>query len=123
MAEYFPPYLPFMMLTMGFALMVIPVCMYLGDRFAKNTFVLALQQTGQMTLSHYVIHLTLGMLLLGLLTGKQYSGLLEDETPTPSLYIFIYAVVFYAFSILFSVIWRKKFRLGPLEALMRKFSG
>lgn len=123
MAEYFPPYLPFMMLTLGFALMVIPAFMYLGDRFAKNAFVLALQQTGQMTLSHYVIHLTLGMLLLGLLTGKQYSGLLEDETPTPPLYIFIYAVVFYTFSILFSVIWRKKFRLGPLEALMRKFSG
>ncbi|MDF3027766.1 MAG: hypothetical protein K0S23_2073 [Fluviicola sp.] len=123
LAEYFPPYLPFMLITIGFALMVIPVCIALGERFSNNQFILALQKTGQMTLSLYVIHLTLGMIILGLLTGKTYTGLLEDEKPTPPAYIFAYAVLFYIFSVFFSVLWRKRFNHGPFESLMRKISG
>lgn len=79
MAEYFPPYLPFVLITMAFAFMVIPICMVIGDKFSNNRIILALQKTGQMTLSHYVIHLTLGMVLMAFLTGKHYTGLLEDE--------------------------------------------
>jgi uncharacterized protein len=122
MAEYFPPYLPFIMITMGFALMVIPICMYIGEKFSNHQLVLALQKTGQMTLSHYVIHLTIGMIIMALLTGKQYSGLLEDEKPTLPIYILGYSIVFYIFSVLFSVLWSKKFKHGPLETLMRILS-
>ena len=123
LAEYFPPYLPFVLLTMAFACMVIPVCMYIGEKYAKNPVVLALQQTGQMTLTHYVMHLTLGMILMAALTGKHYTGFLEDEPPTAPLYILGYSLFFYLLSILFSLFWRKKFRNGPLEMLMRKISG
>lgn len=122
-AEYFPPYLPFFLLTMGFALMVIPFCIYIGERFSNNPVLLALQKTGQMTLTHYVIHLTLGMVLFAWLTGKHYTGLLEDETPTPALSILGFSVVFYLFSMCFSLLWSKKFKNGPLESLMRKISG
>lgn len=123
MAEYFPPYLPFIFVTMAFAFMIIPICMIIGENFSANKFVLALQKTGQMTLSHYVIHLTLGMLLLASLTNKHYTGLIEDEVPTSSINILLYSIAFYVFSILFSVIWSKKFKNGPLETLMRKISG
>ena len=85
MAEYFPPYLPFIMITMGFAFMVISTCMYFGEKFSDNNFVLALQKTGQMTLSHYVIHLTIGNILLATLTNKHYTGFLEDEMPKSSI--------------------------------------
>ena len=61
MSEYFPPYLPFVLLTVAFTFMAIPICMVIGDKFSNNKLVLALQKTGQMTLSHYVIHLTIGM--------------------------------------------------------------
>ena len=122
MAEYFPPYLPFIMLTMGFAFMVIPVCMYIGEKYSTNSFILALQKTGQMTLSHYVIHLTLGMILMAFLTNKHYTGLLEDEKPTLAIYILVYSILFFILSILFSVLWTKKFKHGPLETLMRKIS-
>lgn len=121
-AEYFPPYLPFMLITMGFALMVIPLCMSIGERFSNNKFILLLQKTGQMTLSLYVLHVTIGMILLAFLTGKTYTGLLEDELATPPVYIFIYAILFYVFSVFFSFLWRKKFNHGPLESLMRKIS-
>jgi uncharacterized protein len=123
MAEYYPPYLPFVLVTMAFAFMVLSICMALGERFSNNKFVLALQKTGQMTLSHYVIHLTIGMILFALLSGKHYTGLLEDEKPTASIYILIYAILFYIFSILFSILWSRKFKNGPLESLMRKISG
>jgi len=123
MAEYFPPYLPFVLLTIAFAFMVIPICMVIGEKFSNNKLVLALQKTGQMTLSHYVIHLTIGMILLAFLTGKHYTGLLEDEKPTASIYILIYSVVFYVFSFVFSIFWSRKFKNGPLESVMRKISG
>lgn len=123
MAEYFPAYLPFVAVTMGFAFMVIAVCMYIGERFAQSSIVAALQKTGQMTLTHYVVHLTLGMLLLSALTGKQYTGLLEDEPPTSPLWIFVFSAAFYLASIAFSVLWSRKFRNGPLETLMRTISG
>ena len=123
MAEYFPPYLPFVLVTIAFAFMVIPICMVIGEKFSNNKLVLALQKTGQMTLSHYVIHLTIGMILLAFLTGKHYTGLLEDEKPTASIYILIYSVVFYIFSFVFSIFWSRKFKNGPLETVMRKISG
>ena len=123
LAEYFPPYLPFVLVTMGFAFMVIPVCLAIGDKFPTNWLVLALQKTGQLTLSHYIIHLTLGNILLAALTGKHYTGLLEEEAPTAPAAILAYSVAFYAASILFSYLWRRRFSNGPLEMLMRKLSG
>ena len=123
LADYFPPFLPFMLVTMAFALLVIPFCMYLGERFSESKFILVLQKTGQMTLSHYVIHLTLGMLLLEQLTHKHYTGFLEDETPTASVYILIYSISFFCFSCVFSYFWSKKFNTGPLEMVMRIISG
>jgi uncharacterized membrane protein YeiB len=108
---------------MGFALMVIPFCMFIGEKFSTSKISLALQKTGQMTLSHYVFHLTIGMIGMAFLTGKHYTGLLEDEPPTASIYIFLYALSFYIVSVLFSILWFKKFKNGPLELLMRKISG
>lgn len=123
MAEYFPAYLPFILVTMAFAFMAISTCMFLGEKFAENKVILALQKTGQMTLTHYIFHLTLGMIILARLTGKGYTGLLEDEVPTSPLYIFVYAAAIYMLSIVFSVMWSRKFKNGPIEMLMRKISG
>ncbi len=123
MAEYFPPFLPFILVTTGFALMIISICMFIGERFSTNRIILALTKTGQMTLSHYVIHLTLGMIILAKLTKKHYTGFLEDEIPTSPASIFGYSILFFLFSILFSGLWTKKFKHGPFETLMRKISG
>lgn len=123
LSEYFPPYLPFMVITAGFALMVISACMLIGEKFSENKIIQSLVKTGQMTLSHYVIHLTLGMIILAKLTSKQYTGFPEDEIPTPPVYILIFAISFFIAIVLFSVFWSKRFKNGPLETLMRKISG
>lgn len=123
MSEYFPAYLPFMVITASFALMVISICMFIGDKFSTNRLVNYLSFTGKMTLTHYVIHTTLGMLLLSRFTGKTYTGYLVSELPTPPIYIFLFAVFFFILSIVFSVLWSKRFKNGPIETIMRKFSG
>ena len=123
MAEYFPPYLPFVLVTTGFAFMAISALMYVGERTATSPLTWAFQKTGQMTLTHYVLHLTLGMIILARLTGKNYTGYLEDEQPTSAVYILIYSIAFYILSMLFSVMWSKWFKTGPMELIMRKFSG
>jgi uncharacterized membrane protein YeiB len=123
LSEYFPPYLPFLIVTAGFALMVIPICMFLGDQLKDTKIIHYLAKTGQMTLSHYVIHITIGMLILEQLTAKTYTGFLEDETPTEPIYILLYAIAFFVLSVGFSWVWCKKFEKGPLETIMRKISG
>lgn len=123
MSDYFPAYIPYIMITTGFALMTISICMFIGGKFSTNKFIGLLVKTGQMTLSHYVIHLTIGMIILSKLTNKKYTGLLTNDTPTEPVYIFIYAVAFFIMSVLFSHFWSKKFRHGPIETLMRKISG
>jgi uncharacterized protein len=123
MSEYFPAYIPFMMITAGFAFMVLSICMYIGEKFSTSLIIGSLAKTGQLTLTLYVIHLTIGALILAFLTGKQYTGFAEDELPTPPAYILGYAIVFYFASILFSALWLRKFKTGPLETIMRKISG
>lgn len=119
MAEYFPPYLPFMIITASFALMVISICFWLGERYQNSKLVNLLSLTGQMTLTHYVMHLTLGMVVLQYLSGIKYTGLLQTATPVAPPYILAYSIAFYLFTIGFSVLWSKRFRNGPLETLMR----
>lgn len=70
MSDYFPAYVPYIMITTGFALMVISISMFIGNKFSTNKFIGLLVKTGQMTLSHYVIHLTFGMIILSKLTNK-----------------------------------------------------
>lgn len=122
MAEYFPPYLPFMIITASFALMVIATCLWLGEKYHQSKIVHFFSLTGKMTLTHYVMHLTIGMLVFQYLSGLKYTGLLQTGRPSTPLYILGFSVAFYLFSIGFSVLWSKRFKNGPLESLMRKVS-
>jgi uncharacterized membrane protein YeiB len=122
MEDYFPVNVPFFMITMGWALMVISICMYLGTKFSESKLVSMLAQTGKMTLSLYVIHMTIGILILSALTNKKYTGFPQTETPVESNFILFYALLFFALSVVFSYVWSKKFKNGPIETLMRKIS-
>jgi uncharacterized protein len=123
MSEYFPPFLVFMLITASYALMVIAICVWLSRKFSSSWFIQSFAKTGQMTLSNYVIHSTIGMILLSWLTNKHYTGLIEDETPSTPLFILLFVIFFFTASVLFSVIWSKYFKKGPVEMLMRKLAG
>ena len=122
-SEYFPAYLPFMLLTGSFAAMMISACVYITEKFPTHTLITTLAQSGRMSLSCYVFHITVGMLLFTLISQQTYTGLLTRQIPATPVFIGIYATVFYLFCIALSILWNRKFTQGPLEICMRKFSG
>jgi uncharacterized membrane protein YeiB len=122
-ADYLPPFLPFQLGTAGFAAMLLPACMVLGDRFGETAWARALTQTGQMTLTHYVVHLTVGMLLLAFLTGHPFVAARQAGPAVEPVWVLAYAVEFFALSVWFSTRWRRRYPYGPLETWMRKWAG
>ena len=121
-ADYLPPFLPFMAGTTGFTLMLLPLCIAAGERFAGRGWLRALVRTGQMTLTHYVAHLTIGLILLAVITGRTETLSLNAAAPLPPWCVLLYSVLYFLGSVLFSELWRRRFRNGPLELLMRKLS-
>lgn len=114
-ADYIPPLLPFLLNTIGFGLMIIGVFMLLGKHFANKSWAINLAKTGQMTLTHYVMHLTLGLLLISFCRG-------EDIQWSSPLFILLSSVLFFVASFYFSIYWTLKYKRGPLESLMRKIA-
>ncbi len=122
-ADCIPPFLPFMLSTFGFALMLISTFMFIGGKFENNKYANLFASTGQMTLTHYISHLTIGMVIFALMTGKNYTGHLSESAATSPLFILLFAVSYFVLSCLFSKSWARKFKNGPIETLMRKISG
>lgn len=115
MADYIPPLLPFLLSTIGFGLMIIGGFMLLGKHFTNNQWAINLAKTGQMTLTHYVTHLTFGLLLISLWRGEQ------TKWSSP-LFILLFSLLFFGVSFYFSIYWTLKYKRGPLESLMRKIA-
>jgi uncharacterized protein len=122
-ADYIPPFLPFMLSTFGFALMLISTFMYIGGKVENNKYAKLFASTGQMTLTHYISHLTIGMIIFAFITGKNYTGHLSENEATKPIFILLFSVSYFVLSCLFSKLWTQKFKNGPVETLMRKISG
>lgn len=122
-ADYIPPALPFMLSTASFGCAMLVVMMWVGEKWGETRLAQHLASTGQMTLTHYIVSLTVGMILLAFLTGKEYTGKMTDQEPSSPLFILLYSIVYFVSSIGFSVWWKSKFKNGPFELLMRKISG
>ena len=122
-ADYVPPFLPFMLSTASFGLILISVFMMIGEKFGEAKMAHFFASTGQMTLTHYIAHIFLGSIMLSFITGKSLSNQLINEPPTDPMIILAFALVYYAVSCVFSYFWKKRFNYGPLEMLMRKISG
>jgi uncharacterized protein len=121
MSDYFPPFLPFLLITASFCIIIIHICLLLSEKYENNQVINWLADSGRMTLSHYVSHMTLGVLLIHLIAGREYTGLVNDN-PLPPLYIILCAAGYYIFSILWGNLWLRYFKNGPLEILMRRVS-
>ncbi len=121
-ADYLPPFLPFVVSTLGFGLMLIAFFMYIGKFLSENSLAKNLAKTGQMTLTHYIAHLTVGMLILGVVTNREYAAKMNDKEPVHPLIIFGFAMAYFVVSYYFSKLWAKRFKNGPFEMLMRKIS-
>ncbi len=121
-ADYIPPFLPFMLGTASFGLILISISIFIGNSVGETKIAKILASTGQMTLTHYVAHLVLGLIFLSIITGKTLSFNLLKETPTNPIIILTFAITYFLLSCTFSYLWSKKYKNGPLETLMRKIS-
>lgn len=121
-SDYIPPYLPFMLSTASFGVMLITGFMFLGQQIGHYKWVQTIALTGKMTLSHYVSHLTLGILLFALLLKSPLVVYFKQQENVRPIFVLLFAMVYFMASILWSQLWLKKFKNGPLEMLMRKLS-
>lgn len=121
-ADYIPPFLPFMLSTASFGLILISLFIFIGNKIGDTKIAKILASTGQMTLTHYIAHLVIGLFLLSLITGKTLSYDLLKETPTSPSIILTFGIIYFILSCSFSYFWTRKYKNGPLEMLMRKIS-
>ncbi len=111
-----PPLFFYMITATSLAVLIISVSVYITNKFPHSLFVKQMISTGQLALSNYFFHVVIGMLFLELLYGKlEYAFSIE--------FTVVYAILFSVLIVVFSHLWRKKFKQGPLEYLMRKITG
>ncbi len=122
-ADYLPPTIPFMLGTASYGSILLVIMMWLGEKAGNTKMARWLASTGQMTLSHYILSLTMGMLVFAVVVSKSYTGKVMIGEPVNPLCILSYAIIYFSMSVLFSVLWKRKFNHGPFEMLMRKVSG
>lgn len=111
------PPLPFYMISgASFAVFLISLCILISEKFRSAAPIQWLEKTGKMALTLYVLHVVFGMGLIYLVKP----GLAGKFTLKFSV---SYTLLFSLLSVMFSVLWLKKFRTGPLEWLMRRITG
>jgi uncharacterized membrane protein YeiB len=108
------PPMPFYILAgAGAATAIVALCVEIGLRCGSHRWIRPLVATGQLALTLYVAHVSIGMGILEVI------GRLENQTLTFSL---LASGVFFALSVVFAYLWRCRFKRGPLEMLMRYFT-
>ncbi len=70
--------------------------------------------TGQYALSFYVAHILIGMGIM------EAFGWLESGRALG--FALLYSTAFYGAGMLFTWFWRKRYKRGPFEALMRRLT-
>lgn len=106
-----PPLPQYIISAGSSAVVVLIACLYFSDRFPKSNINKWLYKTGQLSLTLYVAHVIVGMGIL------ESIGRLENQTINFSL---LSALIFCVCGIVFSVVWLKFFKTGPLEWIFRK---
>ena len=112
--ESMPPMPLFLLSAAGTAVFVIAASVGLADRFAESMLVRALVAAGQLAFTWYVGHIVLG---LGAVIAL---GWVEDRPLWEGVTV---GLAFFAIACLTSLWWRRRFRHGPLEWVMRRVAG
>ena len=114
-----PPNLFYLLSNTASSLMIIIFSMYVTEKLSKNMFVRSIIYTGQLTLTHYVSHVVIG---IGILIAMNRVILFNGFEEQSLSFTFLYACLFFVGSVVFSVLWRVKSNRGPVELVMRKIA-
>jgi len=107
-----PPNMMYVLSNSGSAIVLIVCSIYLVEK-CKNKVIEALVITGQMSLTHYVGHVFIGIGIL-IICNK-----LENQTLAFSM---LYACCYFIGCVVVSIWWRANHNRGPLESILRKWS-
>lgn len=106
------PPLPQYIISAGSSAVIVLIgSLYFSERFYECNINKWLYQTGQLSLTLYVAHVIIGMGIL------ESIGRLENQTISISL---LCALIFCVCGMVYSVVWLKYFKTGPLEWVFRK---
>ncbi|OMC82009.1 DUF418 domain-containing protein [Viridibacillus sp. FSL R5-0888] len=104
------PSILYIISTSGSAFIILIISLYITERFSKSKLVTSIIASGQMTLTHYIAHILIGVSFLEWIGRAEHQSL---------FFIYSFCIVFYFLCILFSGLWKRKYSRGPAEWLMR----
>ncbi|MEK3747752.1 DUF418 domain-containing protein [Paenibacillus sp. FSL E2-8871] len=107
-----PPTMLYVFSGICSAVAIIAICLYVVDKFENSLLTQAMIHTGQLSLTHYIGHVVIG---IGFLMTVGY---LENGSLS---FAMAYGTVYFIISIIFSSLWRKWMKRGPIELIMRKW--
>ncbi len=111
-----PPLFFYMVTASSLAVFIISLSIYIAEKYSNTLVIKQMVSAGQLALSNYFFHVIIGMLGIQLFFGKLEHAFSIEFTVA-------YASVFSVVLIVFSHYWRRRFKRGPLEFLMRKITG
>jgi uncharacterized membrane protein YeiB len=109
-----PPMPLFLLASGGAAVAVIALCVRAAEAWPTARWVAPLAAMGQMALTWYVLHILLG---LGTIIALGWAS----REPLPAGQAC--GLLFFSAAVLVSWLWRRRFRNGPLEWVMRRVAG
>ncbi len=111
--ESMPPLPLFLLSAGGAAVAVIALCVRAAEAWPVAPWVAPLAAMGQMALTWYVLHILVGL-------GTVIALGLAAREPLPVGQAC--GVLFFSIAVLISWLWRRRFRIGPLEWVMRRLT-
>lgn len=112
--EPVPPMPLYFLAGMGTACVIIALCLLVNDRLKSSGVLDFVLPAGRQTLTLYIAHILIGM---GTLEALHMIG---DQTTLSSV---LASLVFCLLATVFAYLWSKRFKRGPIEALMRRLAG
>ncbi len=112
--ESMPPLPLFLLSSGGSAVAIIALCVRVADAWPSAPWLGPLVAMGQMALTWYFFHIIFG------LGSVNAAGLLTSQ-PLPVAQAC--GITFFAAAVFLSWLWKRRFRHGPLEGVMRKVAG
>ena len=112
--EPYPPMPLFVVVGTGWAMAAVSLCLAAGERWGSRRWMLPFAHAGQLALTVYILHGTIGVWAIAWL-GMEPRHSLE--------WVLGYCVIFYVAIVLLATIWRRFLARGPVETVMRWLTG
>ena len=90
----------------------ICICYIFSTKY-NNNLTKSLILTGQMALTHYIGHSIVVLSFFEVYDGISYRS---------EIFVLLFSLIIFALMIIFSILWSKKFKRGPIEMFMRKIT-